>query len=257
MIKFLNGQDSADGIINEYKPDSQERKIITVISSSDNVYQYPELKFLKFEINFRINIIKSAKELNDRDFSFLVFRKSKCNADFWNRNEDGGFELKNDMKPCDAIKDIYVNGSKYGTECSTAMVIVYYKAFLNIFPEEYFNETFAGTILMNWSNINTHLRSISVLKKEPDFLPGDRRYFKNPDVDPKEVEWQGENVIDLGYDDYYGHGIGIYKQEKIISILNKHRRYDAVNSSYLLDEAGRPDFIDLAQKYYKISDHPV
>lgn len=257
MIEFSNDQTSLNSIINEYPSGSIERKIILTMNSNDKVYQYPDLKFLKFEINFRINILKSAKELNDSDLSFLVFRKSKCNTDFWTRSDEGGFVMKNSVNPCDAIKDIYVNGAKYGTECSTAMVIVYYRAFLNIFPEKYFNKLFDETVLMNWSNINFHLPGIGLLKKASDNLPGDRRYFKNPDVDPTEAEWQGENVIDMGDGSFYGHGLGIKTEEKIIHDLNEHRRKDATVASYLMKETGNPDYISLAREYYKISDKPL
>ena len=58
------------------------------------------------------------------------------------RTEEGGFLLKDGVKPSEAIKDIFVNSSLYGTECATAMVIVFYGAIVNVFPEEVFDRVF-------------------------------------------------------------------------------------------------------------------
>ena len=60
---------------------------------------------------------------------FATFRKSKCNLDFWNRTDEGGFVLKDGVKASEAIHDIFANSPKYATECATAMMIVYIKHF--------------------------------------------------------------------------------------------------------------------------------
>lgn len=80
------------------------------------------------------------------------------------------------------------------------------------------------------------------LQKEPDYFPGDRRHFKNPDVKPSDFAWKGENVFDLGKGLYYGHPIGIKKAEDIIEELNSMRKLGATRSAYLEDKANRPDF---------------
>ena len=87
------------------------------------------------------------------------------------------------------------------------------------------------------------------MKKRMDYIPGDRRYFVNPDVDPLTPQWQGENVIDLDGELYYGHGIGIYNAETIIKELNKNRSEGADESARLKDSAGRPNFKKLADIY--------
>ena len=71
-----------------------------------------------------------------------------------------------------------------------------------------------------------------------DYLPGDCRYFNNPDVDPLTPEWQGENAIDLSGGMYYGHGIGIKTADKIIEILNHNRIQDS--NICLFDGYGNP-----------------
>ena len=104
---------------------------------------------------------------------------------------------------------------------------------------------------MNWHKIDRLLREIGVMNKAKDYLPGDRRYFANPDVDPLTPEWQGENVIDMNHGVYYGHGIGKHDAQTIITALNDNRKQNAHNSAYLMDSAGRPNFKNLSDIYYK------
>ncbi len=249
MIKISGSIIDSGTIAGQYPPDSIERKIVRILSSSNELYEYDSENQLKFELNLRKSIIKSAKELNKSHFSFKVFRKSICNPDYWRRTNEGGFLLESGVKASDAIKDIYTHSSRYGTECSTAMVIVYYKALADVFPEGLFNKLFSEIYLMNWQHLDRDL-GIADHIKVADYLPGDGRYFKNPDVDPLTPEWQGENVFVLGNDIYYGHGIGISNAEKIIEVLNKKRISGSGVSAYLLDLAKRPNFKHLAYKLY-------
>jgi protein-glutamine gamma-glutamyltransferase len=128
-------------------------------------------------------------------------------------------------------------------------VIIYYKALVDIFPEEKFNYLFQGIYLMNWEHLDSDL-GIRHYQSTSDVLPGDCLYFKNPDVNPITPQWQGENVIDLGNGTYYGHGIGIRDAEGVIEALNRQRRSDATQSAYLLGSVTRPAFKLLADKYY-------
>jgi protein-glutamine gamma-glutamyltransferase len=251
MITISGKPADMDAIKQGYPENSTERKVVDILSSSQKKYEYESLDQLKFELRFRDEIIKASNELYHSGMEFQVFRKSTCNPEFWNRSDDGGFNLKKDVKASDAIRDIFANGSLYGTECATAMIIVYYKALLEIFPEERFNKLFPEIRLMNWHSIDPLLEDVGIMRKTEDYLPGDRRYFINPDVNPQTPEWQGENVIDLGNGTYYGHGIGEYDADVIISDLNKNREEGATKEAYLMDRAGRPDFKDLANIYSK------
>ncbi len=233
----------------EYSPKSVEKSVFDTLFSSDVTYSYDSAEQLRFELRMRREIVAAANALLASGIAFRNFRDSKCNTEFWTRTENGGFELKRGAKPSDAIRDIFRNGRKYGTECATAMVIVYYKALLEIFPEEAFNRMFPDIYLMNWHQIDPQLREIGIMHRETDFLPGDRRYFKNPDVDPLSTQWQGENVIDVGGGLYYGHGIGKYRPNVFIDALNRKRREGATRSAYLMESAGRPNFRRLADLY--------
>lgn len=232
-----------------YAQGSVERVIIDALASSRERYSYDSLDQLNFELRLRKEIITASHELYQSGMGFEIFRETRCNPMYWDRTSEGGFRLKNGVKPSDAIRDIFEHGSQYGTECATAMMIVYYKALLNIYPENLFNKTFPKIELMNWHRIDRLLQDVGFMRKRKDYLPADRRYFANPDVSPLTPEWQGENEIDIGGELYYGHGLGIYNAETIIQALNKHRSEDADETAHLLDSAGRPDFKSLADIY--------
>lgn len=212
--------------------------IIDKLALSTKVYYYTAINELKFELDLRDSIIKAARELHRARFSFRTFRNSLCNADYWDRTKEGGFLLKAGVKPVDAVRDIYSNGYKYGSECATAIVIVYYKALADIVPEERYNELFSDIYLMNWKKLDRNI-GVTYYDRVEDFLPGDCRYFKNPDVDPLTPWWQGENAIDLGDGTYYGHGIGITDAEGIIDSLNRYRKSGSSQSAYLLNSVTR------------------
>ena len=225
-----------------------QRKILEIQHLSTTSYSYVSLQQLSFELSLRVKVIEASIDLNKSQFAFSTFRKSKCNSDYWNRSEEGSFRLKADVKSFDAISDIFSNGNQYTTECATAIVIVFYKAVGDLFPEELFNRLFANIYLMNWKEVDRNL-NIKTYSSVPDGLPGDCMYFKNPDVNPLTPEWQGENAIDLGNDTYYGHGIGITTGEGIIEALNKNRKSGEVQSAYLMDSATRLGFNRLFNIY--------
>lgn len=250
MITISGNVQSLKDLSSEYFNDIIKRKILNILSESKKNYEYSSLNDLKFELDMRNNIITAAREFHKSLVKFKTFKKSICNNDFWERTGEGGFLLKDDVTPSEGIMDIFVNGHKYGTECSTAIIIIYYKALLSIYPEDLFNSVFRSIQLMNWHYIDSDLDVYSE-KKRNDFLPGDCRYFKNPDFNEKEPEWQGENAIDLGDGKYFGHGIGITNEEEIIKTLNKHRNSNASTSAFLTSHVTIPNFRRLSHIYIK------
>ncbi len=253
MITIGNKPADTAAISSEYPANSLERVIINTLAASSKTYNYATKERLQFELKLRREIVNAAEELYRSHLKFRTFYNSIRNEDYWIRKPDGGFALRPDVKPSDAIRDIYSNSHKYGTECATAMLMVYYKALLEVFPEEAFNKIFRDIYLMNWHRIEPELREVSLMQSTYDHLPGDRRYFRNPDVNPETPEWQGENVIDLGGGFYYGHGIGRYMAPMFIDSLNQNRIAYADESAYLLDSVGRPNFDRLFSLYQKYS----
>lgn len=242
MIQIAEAPVELQQIESGYAQNSMEQALLREMTASRNDFTYDSEEELKFELALRTATVDAAKALDHSGMAFAVFRKSRCNADYWDRTDDGGFVLKSDASPSDGIRDIFQNGSKYATECATAILIVFYKAMLAVFSDTLFNKTFHEIELMNWHHVDPLFRSVAIMTHTGNFLPGDRRYFMNPDVNPIEPEWQGENVIMLDTDSYYGHGIGIQNEAAMIEELNRNRVKDAEESAYLMKRAGRPNY---------------
>ena len=219
-----------------------ERQIGEAMLQSPETDTFPTSDRLRFEVRLRAATVEAARALDRSGMDFAVFRKSRCNPAFWTRADNGGFMLKRGVRPSEAIADIFENGPKYATECATAIVIVFYKAVLDVYSAPLFDRAFPAIVLMNWQHVDPLFRSVGRMRPAEVTLPGDRLYFVNPDVNPATPEWQGENVIQLGPDSYYGHGLGIHNAAAIIRELNENRAEDANESAYLLKRAGRPDY---------------
>jgi protein-glutamine gamma-glutamyltransferase len=225
-----------------YPQNSLEWSIAEKMSGSQETYNFNSIDQLKFELDMRKSTVDAAIALDHSGMDFAIFRKSECNPDCWDRDDNGGFTLKNGVKPSAAISDIFQNGQEYATECATAIVIVFYKAVLAVFPEALFDKEFSEITLMNWHRVEPVFRGDVMFKNVKDYFPGDRRYFKNPDVSSEKPEWQGENVVMLDTDSYYGHGLGIYDGEEIIKDLNENRKEDPEKPAYLMEWSSWPDY---------------
>ena len=243
-----NPFDSAQ-LSGEYAQDSVERQVLTTMSNSSDRYKFATTNQLRFELDLRREIVNSALDLSDSRFGFATFHDSECNEDYWKRSANGGFKLKSGVIPSEGLEDIYLNGGKYASECATAMVIVFYKAVLNVFGAAQFNRLFPSIYLMNWHSIDPILREIGSPRETGDIMLGDRGYFRNPEVDPKTPEWQGENVIILPESLYYGHGIGVMGGDRIIRALNANRKKNATQSAYLMDAVSRPNYKRIAELF--------
>ncbi|MFC9708273.1 protein-glutamine gamma-glutamyltransferase [Paenibacillus sp. NPDC056933] len=209
------------------------------------VYTYQSMDHLHFEWDLRKSLVDAAEALDRSGVSFASFEKSRCNPDFWNRNAEGGFELRSDVTPANGIRDIWKNGHLYAFECATATVIVLYGGVLGSIREDDFNSLFHNLLLYDW-HYDSDLR-LTEKNGSHSALPGDVLYFKNPDVSPETPEWQGENTIMLREDLYYGHGIGVASGEEMIRSLNQNRIPGSTVSAYLMDTVIYPDFLYLSR----------
>ncbi|MDR0861202.1 MAG: protein-glutamine gamma-glutamyltransferase [Oscillospiraceae bacterium] len=244
----INGQSAnLDALLRGTNSAGVETETLSRLSRSFTQYDYDSMEELRFELVLRREIVAAANALLRGGLQFETFRNSYCNPAYWSRTQDGGFVVNRNARASDAIADMFKNGRAYGTECATAMQIVYYGALLKVLGRDAFDREFAGAYLMNWHRIERALRETGLMRPTSDPLPGDRRYFMNPDVNTETPEWQGENVIDMGDGSYYGHGIGRRRDADIIADLNKNRRLGSHTSAYLMPSAGRPNFKRLAQ----------
>lgn len=246
MIEISNFSFHIEQIINQYPINSIERQLLEQMNKSTQAYNYETLDQLQFELSLRKEIVNASVALNSSGLKFSTFYESKCNLEYWDRTNNGGFRLKRGENPHNAIIDIFKNGHKYATECATAIAIIYYGALTKVFSEETFNRLFPSIYLMNWHTLDPLLKEIGAPKRVTDILLGDRCYFNNPDVNPQTPELQGENVIILPNNLYYGHGIGISTSDRIIRILNANRKEGATQSAYFIENsAARPNFKQL------------
>lgn len=217
----------------------EQKTILKQMAAFDIHYEYQTINQLKFELQFRTNTLRAARELNNSGAKFTTFTYAFCNKKYWNRLSNGGFLLKNNLSPSVAIQDIIKNGSLYAFECSTAIAIVLYLATLYSIGSTKFDSLFNGLYLMDWQ----FDEDLPVYQKYgDDFIPGDVLHFNNPDFDPKQPHWRAENVIYFGDDKYYGHGIGIRSASTIINFLNKKRKPSPEDSAYLMRLISRPGY---------------
>jgi protein-glutamine gamma-glutamyltransferase len=220
-------------------------KIYEQKKNSAVTYPYESAQHLRFEMALRASIVAAADALSHSGLRFASFNKAQCNERLWHLTEEGGFRIRDDSTPAAGIRDIFMNGSKYTTECSTAAVIVVYKGVLDSIRETDFNRLFSGLLLYDW-NIDDDLRLTTQTGIEESY-PGDILYFNNPDFSPDTPEWRGENVIKIEDNRFYGHPFGIVTAQRIITGLNQNRRPGSNQSAYLTENVTRPGYLYLSQ----------
>jgi protein-glutamine gamma-glutamyltransferase len=211
----------------------KQREIYDHLDHSLTLFEFDSTFQLLFEIRLRENIIEAALKLKDASVAFTSFKYSKFNPIYWTKGPSG-YLLNPNVRPSDAISDIFDNGQEYGFECSTAMVIIFYKAVLESIRVADFNYLFRGLLVWNW-NYDPDLAIITLEGSE--FIPGDVVYFMNPDFEMP--IWRGENAVVLGKGLYYGHGIGIGTAKEMIDALNTLRKEGSTTSAFMLQQHSR------------------
>ncbi|MBW5447066.1 protein-glutamine gamma-glutamyltransferase [Cohnella sp. CFH 77786] len=195
-------------------------------------------------MELRAATVAAAERLGYSGMKFSDFKDARCNPWVWQRTELGGFKIREGVPPAAGIRDIFVNGSLYATECATATIIVVYKAVLDTIGDTQFNRLFDGLLLYDWQ-VDDDLRLIK--RKGIESYPGDLLYINNPDFDPATPQWRGENVVKISDDHFYGHPLGVAPLEIFITGLNGVRRPGAFISAYLTDDVVYPDHAYLSQ----------
>ncbi len=226
--------------IDSYSLSGIEQAILASKQQSQVVYNYESLDQLLFELKLRAGIVQSALDLGKSGAVFAPLRHSKANGYYWIRTRVGGFQLRPGVRPSDAIRDIYMNGPMYAFECASAVIIIMYKAVLDLFGDELFNRYFDNLLLIT-TNADRDL-GLTTIQTKTEMFVGDVIYINNPDYDRNKPEWSGENLIKVGENAYFGHGIGVMTAEGVIADLNKLRRRWARRSAYMLDQSTFPNF---------------
>ena len=173
------------------------RKFIHALENSPSLHQYATVQELLFELRLRENIIKAARMLYESQVQFAPFRTSKFNPLIWKKTNNG-YLLNPNVLPSHAINDVFINSREYAFECTTAIVIIFYKAVLDSISIGSFNAFFQGLLVWDWH----HDHDLGITTKSGrDFIPGDAVYFFNPEYD--QPVWTGENAIYLGGNYYF------------------------------------------------------
>ncbi len=223
---------------------STERAILQKMQKAGVQYSYPSINALMFELKTRKNIVESAIDMNDGEARFTTFEYARCNTEYWNLTEAGGFRLKNNVQPSTAIRDIYTNSSQYAFDCATACVIIFYYAILNSVGDRVFNRLFQELYLYSWHTdpdlgLNTFYGD--------HFLPGDVIYINNPEFSKKTPWFRGINAVVLDDNTLFGHGFEPWTAEQMIQFLNENRKPDSNQSAYVTNLVSRPSFNHLFQ----------
>lgn len=222
--------------------DQIEKNIMQYMQEDQMTYSYPSLEELLFEIKLRHNVIKSATEMNENQAQFTIFEQARCNSNYWQLTVAGGFLLRPDVRPSDAIMDIFKNSSLYAFECATASVIIYYYATLQTIGTHLFNAHFQHLYLYSW-HTDTDLGLVTFYSSS--FLPGDIVYFENPDFNSETPWFRGLNAILLDDGRFFGHGFSIMTNTEIVQVLNEKRRIGSNRSATLTSLLTRPSFTHL------------
>lgn len=223
---------------NEIKPmphqfSGLKKDIYVALENSPLSHQFGSIHELIFELQLRENIILAARKLHNSNVAFAPFNTSKFNPGFWTKIKYG-YLLNSNVLPSDAIKDVFSNGKEYAFECSTAIVLIYYKAVLESISTSHFNSLFQRLLVWDW-NYDQDLGIITTIGR--DFIPADVVYFYNPDF--AHPVWTGENAVYLGNDQYFGHGIGIESEKGMIKALNTLRKPNSSKDAHLISQHSR------------------
>ena len=190
------------------------------------------------EVQIRTHTIEGAKILDQakqagRGLGFANdLRKTEANPQFWQVDQSGRMHVRPGVSPADAVDDIFNNPQAYVLDCAAASHVVGLRAIKNTIGAEDFNRTHQGLNIYGWDaqrlNSDGDMQSLSKISGDQNqramggIRAGDVGYFKNPDN--ISTEWQGENVISLGGDQYWGHPGGTKSSQGWVDWMNENAR---------------------------------
>lgn len=161
--------------------------------------------------------------------------------------------VRDGVRPSAALQDMFENPGDYRFECASAIVIIRYKAIMDLIGKADFDRIMTDMIVGAWkqeadSEALWKISRTGPTKTPPvdpsaipEVPPGEYTYFRNWDVSKEgfDAGWQGENVIALGDGLYYGHPFGVVSDDEIIKHLNQNRKAGSTQSATLLNLRAR------------------
>ncbi|MCX6829606.1 MAG: hypothetical protein NT002_10040 [candidate division Zixibacteria bacterium] len=224
--------------------------------ASDEVHMFSSI-----ELILRRNVVQASI---DQGLSGIKFSWGGKMTNVYPSNsywiQDGnGITTRVAVNSGDAIDNLFSvqpPGEEFGVECNGAIRMVWFRAILECYEEcsssagrtEFSTRFPSITFNSNSSTQPPHSSS----EQHSRYLFGDWRYVKNPDVDPAEIAWQGENVIQMTNSDadlarFYGHPLGVETLANIKLFLNQHRKPGATQEAFLMDNASRLNAVTLTE----------
>ena len=145
------------------------------------------------------------------------------------------FKLQPGVSASQALDAFFADAESYRMECATAISVVHYAAVRYAFREltgsdKLFDQRFADMAIGRLSQgTENDIKEARITVPTNQMRVGDHAYFHNPGAPPDAVAggWNGENVIILGEDRYFGHPFGITTAQVIIDSLNSVKPADA------------------------------
>lgn len=232
------------------KLDANDQIFTTGANGVINVQSVGEA--LRDRVKIGAAMVGACEDMDGAKHRFALIKDHAFNPAFWEPRGGGSFALKAGVKPSDAVKDMFANPDQYQFECATALVIVHYKAMLDLLGPKDFDAACANLQMGPWvyeSTMSTHWKidgsgsTEATAARREALRGGDYTYIRNWEVSDqgRDAGWQGENVIALGNGQYYGHPFGIATEDHIVNYLNGHRNAGSTRSASMLDLQARLD----------------
>ncbi|MFT7625667.1 MAG: hypothetical protein ACI9WU_004858 [Myxococcota bacterium] len=173
-------------------------------------------------------------DYNRPRFDFALFGASnpadrpRFDSDYFLADPVGTFRLQPGVTASVALNAFFAAPEGYGMECATAISVIHYAAVRYAFfaatgSDDLFDQRFTDmTIGRLYQGTENDIRMARKEVGTSNMGLGDHAYFHNPSVHPDAVAggWNGENVIILGDDLYFGHPFGVTSSAEIIEKLN-------------------------------------
>lgn len=202
---------------------------------------------LRDRIKVGAAIVSACRDMDAASHDFALTDDQTFSKKYWVPDErvESAFSLKPGSSPSAALLDIFADPKRYKFECATAMVIVHYKALLDLLGSSEFDKRCRGLRIGPWVTedylAKQQKRDGKVeeasAERRAELKPGDYTYIMNWDVSAagRDGGWAGENVIYLGGDLFYGHPFGIAEEGVIVDHLNTLRKARAKRSASMMD----------------------
>lgn len=220
------------------KLDENDKIFTTDAAGKINVQSVGEA--LRDRLKIGTALVSAAEEMAGAKHDFAIVESQNFNSPLWKPMGGGTFAVAENVRPSDAVRDIFQNPHSYKFECATAIMIVHYKAMLELLGPKDFDEACKNLKIGAWEREDTldanweqegGSNLVATTESKKKVHAGDYTYFKNFDVSERGEHggWAGENVIALGANAngvqmFYAHPFGIVSGEEIVKHLNEYRK---------------------------------